>query len=1689
MSRGRGYTLALAADEAVLALGGSRHSKVESRKQRGETRKSKFETRNSKLETRSILSANPEPRTPNPDVLLRMRLVGANPNAKITPSEELAGKSNYFIGSDPQQWQTNIPNYARVEYRDVYPGVDLVYYGNEGSLEYDFVVAPGADPSTIIFSVEAVRGRSETGNWKLETGDSALEARSSRPTSLQSKIQNPKSKIDGRLRLDSNSDLLVVMDGGEVRFRKPVVYQEQLTVDSRQSTVPKGVANQATISSDRQSSINRQFLDGHYVLSGLNQVRFEVASYDHSQPLIIDPTLTYSTYLGGSESDVGYGIAVDGSGSAYIAGQTCSANFPTQGPEQSSNAGNCDAFVTKMNPTGSALVYSTYLGGSEGDSAVGIAIDSSGNAYVTGFTNSMDFPTTKGSFQPAYGGGDTDTFITKLDPTGSTLVYSTYLGGSGADAAYGIAVDSSGDAYVAGSTASGDFPVTTGAFQTTLNGAANAFVTELNPSGSGLVFSTYLGGSETDAAYSVALDSQGAAFVTGATDSGDFPLQGLIQAAFEGCPKPPAPAFPCDAFVTKIQPGGSSLVYSTYLGGTGADAGYGIAVDSVGNAYAVGWTASSDFPVTAGAFQAALAGTANAFVSKLNPLGSALAYSTYLGGNGVDEAFAVAVDINSIAHVTGGTTSSNFPTVGALQPNLNGPLAFPGDAFVTKVDSSGGGLVYSSFLGGGDQDVGNGIAVDSASAVYVTGATSSTDFPTTPNAFQTVQAGLGDAFVTKLTNLAAPVAIVSPRSLNYSSQGLSLPSPPQTVTITNSGDANLTISQIIEAGGFYQPPTGGLVDMTDWQVSTDNCTGAVVPPSSNCTFSVVFDPTPLSTGPRNGTITITDNATSNTQVVSLSGTGVPPPVATLNQATLTFSSQLSGTTSAPQNVTLTNTGGFTLAISSIQITGDFAQTNTCSATLGAGLSCTVSVTFSPTTSGTRNGTLTFTDDATGSPQSVSLSGTGTAPLASLSALTLTFTSQPVNTASSPQSVTLTNTGTATLNINGITLGGANSSDYALIPASTCGASVGAQASCIINVTFSPAAAGTRVAVISVGDNAQGSPQVISLSGTGVLAPNVSLTDTNLNFSPQNVGTTSSPQTVTLKNTGSAALEITGSASTGDFAQTNTCFATLPVGSSCAITVTFTPTAAGNRYGSVTVTDNALNSPQTIVLGGVGLGVPIASLSPTNLTFTGQAVGSVSIPQSVTLSNTGTATLNISGITLGGANSSDYALTPVSPPALPCGVSVAAGTSCTINVTFGPTAGGTRTAVINVADNAQGSPQVIALTGRGIVAPSASLSNTNLTFTPQDVGTTSAPQTVTLTNTGSVPLGITGSGATGDFAQTNNCPATLLSTPGQNSCVITVTFTPTAPGNRYGSATVADNALNSPQTIVLGGVGLAAPIASVSPATLTFGGQSVGTTSAAQTVTIANTGSAALSISSITASGDFAETNACPLSIAPGNNCTISVTFTPTAAGRRTGTLTIADNVTGSPQVVALVGSGADFTVAVTPSSVTTYAGTPANYTVTITPQNGFNGKVTFGCSNLPPLSTCSASPASVTEDGTTAMTATLTVNTTVRSWVLPRRGPKVGWPRVHAPGALPSLIWLLLFGAIAVTAAMLARPRRAQLVLVVVLLLLLSWMACGGGGAGGVIDPTGTPAGTYNISISGTSGVVGHSTSVILVVQ
>jgi hypothetical protein len=687
LARGPGYQLFLTGNEALFAF---RSGAVES-------------PRRQRLST-GIAKALAMPETKSATV--RMQILGGRTDLRGVALEPMRGTVNYLRGNDPAKWQTNLPTYGKVKFDDVYPGVDLVYYGNSRRLEYDFIVAPGASPDAITLGFEGA--------------DS--------------------------VKLDAEGDLVLSTAGGPVRFEKPLVYQER--------------------------GAHREPVAGEYVWKGNRRIGFRVAAYDATRPVIIDPVLSYSSYLGGSAFDTGEDIAVDGSGSAYVTGGTESPDFPTKFPLQPGHAADYvsgDAFVARLTADGRDLVYATYLGGTGTDWGFAIAVDAAGAAYVTGITTSTDFPT-RSPLQPTLN-SFADVFVAKLASDGSGVIYATYLGGnSDFDGANGIAVDSTGAAYVAGFTQSSDFP-TKSPVQSTYSGFQDAFVAKLSPDGTGLVYGTYLGGADGDDAGDIAVDATGAAYITGQTRSPDFPTHLPLQPTLNG-------TFTTDAFVAKLTAGGA-LAYSTFLGGSGGEGGFAISIDAAGAAYVTGVTVSQDFP-TKSPFQPALIGLVDAFVAKLTPDGSGLVYSTYLGGTGVrtfggggvvEFGSGIAVDTAGAAYVTGTTNTPDFIIANPIHPQA-AARADSGDSFVAKFTADGTSLVYSVTLRSGYTEPSPSprtrIALDREGAAYIVGTTFSLNFPTV-NALQPTLGGgdpaFADAFVAKLVSASADVPVTNVNSL------------------------------------------------------------------------------------------------------------------------------------------------------------------------------------------------------------------------------------------------------------------------------------------------------------------------------------------------------------------------------------------------------------------------------------------------------------------------------------------------------------------------------------------------------------------------------------------------------------------------------------------------------------------------------------------------------------------------------------------------------------------------------------------------------------------------------------------------------------------------------------------------------------------------------------------------------------
>ncbi len=1495
--------------------------------------------------------------------LVRVEFAHSNPGARLEGLDPQPGSINYFKGSNPNGWRRNVPHFDRVRYEGLYPGIDAVFYGDRREMEFDFVVAPGADPSAIRMHVEGAGSVELTDAGGLVARTAAGEVTLLPPQLYQKNVEEQR-KVAGRY---------VWRAPGEIGFEVAAYNHAEALVIDPQVSLRHGGARQATKGTGRGPSKNGEPPDTPPPTGG---------------------SVSLSTFLGGSYEDSIESIAVSAAtGHIYVTGFEDSYDFPETteggyGPLGTPNA-NCqipqspcgDAFVAEFNVstiTAPVLVTSTVIGGSNDDVAWGIALDGNDDPYIVGQTDSLDYPTTANAIQCVLGeygceGGTIDypvtnsgcgtaaqprachhVFVSVFSPDLSQLLFSTYLAGSDDDEGYAIAVDGNGNAFLTG--AAGEyFPTQVSEtfceecfpFQEYYNGAGDAFVAGINnpvcPAGTicansgALMFATYLGGYETDAGLAIALDGNDDVFVGGVTFSGNdpnltfsYPCDGCVaitggslqQTSNDSNTCGPGYVFACgDGFFVEMNEFGQYVSYGTYLGGSNADQVNAIALDLEGDAFVTGQTESGDFqPVTVicpeycegQPFQANNNGGNDAFVVSFYYQcttecggGDDINYATYLGGSNDDIGLGIAADENGDSFVTGSTASGTgadpgFPLANALQTQSNAQY-YSSSAFVTVVNNLGSGLLFSSYYGGlydyygnSPTDVGTSITLDSNGVMYVAGR--STSYGTTGN------------------------------------------------TLNQYGEPGLCfINQIpgANADQLYYNDNNGFV--------------AIINPTNSA--SACFSPA-------------LKNATSAT---------------TSTPKTFNFGSSLSNTPNqpypaAPQVLTIYNQGSAQLT-STITVTGanagDFPETDNCATVAGGGASCQITIQFTPTAStvegpAMENAQLVIQNSAncpTAMSCTAALTGIALPPA------TVTLTPSPVNfmgttqvnSSSSPVVVTFTNTSTTSYvdlsSPTPVMLAGANPGEFT-INSNYCYPNSQIQdngSTCTVYVSFTPNTVppGGRSATLVFTDDGVASPQSVMLNATSVFPPAVvSVPPLSLLFGPQVQGTTSTAQTVTITNSATAPaanlvvtqpLTFTG-VNLMDFAATGCATAVAP-GNTCVISVTFTPQAgtAGNRMATLQLASNATNGTQTIGVSGTDLALPTLTLNPappSPLTFPNQVLMTMSAPMNVTLTNTSASSpLTLANVALTGAEMNDFAIASNG-----CGSSLAAGANCVVSLTFTPQATGARTITLQFTDNASGtpaSPQNVTINGTGVSPPTANLTAAITFTTSQAINTTSPSMAATLSNTGGAPLPITNITTTGDFAVlSSNCGTSLAA--GSN-CTINVTFTPLASGTLMGTLVVTDSV--GMQTTTLTGTGVTPPTAILSTNNLTFGTQAVGVPIAGAPITLMNTGGSPLNIATIAASGDFSEMDTCVPSVPAGGMCMITVTFTPSGAGVRNGSIVIVDNAANSPQTITLSGTGST-TVPGFALSAPLYFGavlegtTSAAQTITITNSGGATLNVT-----------------------------------------------------------------------------------------------------------------------------------------------
>ena len=827
---------------------------------------------------------------------MEIRFPGAGLNPQIAGEGEQQGHVNYLLGPDPSSWHRNLPTYQRIRYKEIYPGTDLLFYGNGSKLEHDFVVSPAADPSQIVFTIGGAK---------------------------QTAIQ-------------ADGSLAVTLSSGTVRFEKPRAYQKD---------------------GNTEHDVSVSFLaksDG--------AIGFRVGAYNPAQPLVIDPVLTFETYLAGTTGSTTFGVATDSSGNTYVTGMAWSG-YPVTADAFQTTCPACPnnptVFVTKLNPAGTAQVYSTFLGGSLYNRPTAIAVDANGNAIVTGYTWSSDFPTKKPVEQPLNTNANYG-FISSLTPDGSGLNYSSLLGGS-ATYAYALALDSSGDAYITGVTSPESFPVTAGALDIGASGNLPdnilGFISKFTPAGS-LAYSALIGDFNGSGSLvgpqSIAVDTVGAAYITGLAAS-DYPttagsyIPTLPYGVYQG------------AVVSKLHPDGSKFDYSTFLaGGTTSS----IALDPAGNAWIAGLGTVGAFPYATG----------TNFLAKLTSDGSALAQSSTFSSS----ISKVSLDANQNVWLSGATSDTSFPLVNPVVGIIAGNTAGNGSrgqsttSYLTEFDPAIKSIKFSTFLGNSSGSA--YFALDPEGTIHVAGDTFAPMY-TSPGAFLSTWStpAAGDENIQPFT------AVINP-------------APPSATLCSSDAPPLMWVGQIVNTSGILNLPLRncGTADLTIQAVTSDspaftvtgmNACLAAMPPGASCAMQVLFSPTQLSEYA--GNLMVSSNAAAANTYLSMLGTvvGALSPTVSLSTSNLDFGSAQQGATSPTQTITLTNLGQQDLiVVSAVTASGDFAQTNNCGTLPVSGGTCTITVSFTPTAGGSRSGTLTIADNALNSPQTVALHGFGVAAL-------------------------------------------------------------------------------------------------------------------------------------------------------------------------------------------------------------------------------------------------------------------------------------------------------------------------------------------------------------------------------------------------------------------------------------------------------------------------------------------------------------------------------------------------------------------------------------------------------------------------------------------------------------------------------------------------------------------------------------
>ena len=1491
------------------------------------------------------------------------------------------GTANYYFGGQSLRRIEQVPLYRKVRYRQLYPGIDLLFHGKDGRLEYDFELAPHASAEPLRIGL---------------TDAEQAEAR-------------------------DDGSLVISQKGRSIRLLRPQAFQHQ-----GDGTVRVDVA---------------------YRLLSPHQVGFRLGPYDQARPLVIDPVVSYAeTINGGSGASVA-AVAADSNGNLIFTGSTYSTTYPVINGRPPYPMATEEVYVTKFDPTGENIVYSTYLPASGFSTGAAIAVDQVGNAFVAGVTGDASFPVTShnvGECTSFCNAG----FVTKLDPSGA-LLYSTLLG-SGQILPKALVIDANGNALVSGLAADSSLQ-TVNAFQAAYEGGLctscySAFFAKLNDTGTGFIFSSYLGAGNN--ATGLALDGLGNIYVAGPADNvygATIPLKGELQSGFG--------AF----FLTKFAPDGKTLMFGTFLGGypngNNTESLAGVRVGADGTVYLGGSTASDGFPYTLDAYRypTGVTGSDRMFAMALDPSLTKLKYSTDLGGGFMS---AMTIDAAGDFYAAAGTGADPIQPLNAVVADVTS------GGFFLELDPSGVPVQTSAFGGQMDDEVPAGIALDPAGNIYIAGNAGGSVNPFSTGCGQSDPILVGSntygippsSQSSCVANVALFVAKIAPDSKPQISLSQFLPF----LYLHNVGTADLNISSITFSGGLAK--AGG------------TC-GNKVPAGTTCILTL----TDANGKQAQGSVTINSDASPASQTFTpyLVPTGVGVLVGDylyVDVSRLHFRPQFAGTKSPAQPMRIWNAGITNMTLNSILAKPYLSETNDCKATLAPGAYCTVQVSWDTT--------VNYQSDMIGinydnnveiddflfaeyliSPTSLMLSQTNPIP----------FGNETQGNPYLYRTITVTNVSNAAVVPPQVSVSGDTA--FSLV-GNTCGASLSPQQSCVVGFAMdSNTATGQHTASLEFTGTLSAS---IQTWGVVILPQGITPSTYQMDWTPVLLGN-SSVQDLTLSNNSSSAVNISGfSFMSTDYTESDNCKgAPLTAGASCTVHVMFKPQALGARNDSMAINLGTSMNPLAISLSGQGqYGL---SLSPSVIDFgAGNLVNTPSAPQQLTVTNQTAASMGYTLSVTGPFSANNQ-----------CGNPIPAHGTCVISVTYNPTAVQNDTGTLLISAAGASTTNSVSLYGAGASDSGMSVTS-DFTFADTLVGKSSSGS-ITVSSTGKLALSKVGVSLSGmnssDFSFSANQCSTI---PTGGSCTVSVSFTPLAVGPRSASLTITSDAANSPRMISLTGIGVGQPNASLSSAILDFGQLDQGTQSAASVLTLTNIGSAALTITGITSSKDYPETNTCGASLAASASCQISIQFAPSQVGTETGTLTVTDNAPNGTQSVNLSGTGTAPSVSVGTASggsltATVAHGQPATYSLALTGSSGFSGTVGLACSGAPQYAACALSSGSITatRGSTTPFSATVTTQTTT----------------TRAAAGKTNLLPGLGMGVLAFCLVMPRRLRKGVIHTAwcaFVLLVLGCVSACGGGSGSSSPAPpvvNYTPAGTYHLTLTATSGSVTATQTLVLIVQ